>query len=73
MLYFFIQIKTDTLCPAEIIISLYIFWSRIPSYTSSDCILQLCKVSSISLDPFRKSWAYEKYGQRGQSVEQDDF
>ena len=39
------------------------------SCTSSDCVLQqLCKVTSVSVHLFRKSWAYKTYGQTdGQS------
>ena len=41
----------------------------LPSCTSSDCVLQqLCKVTSVSVHLFRKSWAYKTYGQTdGQS------
>ena len=38
-------------------------WDYLPSCTSSGSILQLCKVSSISFNLFRKSCAYKTTGQ----------
>ena len=49
------KIKKDTPCPAKLIISLDNSPTGIPSCTLLDCILQLCKVSSISVYPLLRS------------------
>jgi len=64
-----VQLQKDcTSCTSNYLPSNTKTQDYLSSCTSSGCILQLCKLLSVSVQQFRRSCAYNKYGQTGTAI-----